>query len=110
MRRGELFDLTELRELLTPDQKDIAVRRIVEAARHGTRYMYTIKEACGILGASRDVASHLIHTYRLDAIVMGNIYRIPWYSIAEYLLDTDDDIAEALDEYIWSRRRTTGSR
>jgi len=92
MRRGELFDLTELRVPLTLDQKNNAVQRVVFAAQCGAKYTYTIKEACGILNISRDEIDFLIHFYRLDTLALGTIYRIPWYSLAEFLLDTDDDI------------------
>jgi hypothetical protein len=105
MRRGELFELPELRIPLSPDQKDIALRRIVDAARFGAQYTYTIKETAGILSVSRDVLDYLIHSYRLDALAIGIIYRVPWYSIAEYILDPGDDIDEAFDEYIRSRYR-----
>ena len=107
MRRGELFDLTELRLPLSSDQEDAALRRITEASRLGVQFMYTIKETCGILGISRDSMDYLIHTYRLDALAIGTIYRIPWYSLAEYILDKNDDTAEVFDEYIRSRHRAT---
>ena len=105
MRRGELFDLTELRLPLTPDQKDTALRRIVYAAQCGAQYTYTIKEACGILGISRDSMDYLIHTYRLDAVVIGIVFRITWYSLAEYIIEPADDIDEVFDEFIRSRYR-----
>jgi len=108
MRRGELFDLTELRTPLSFDQEKIALRNITEAVRLGSQFMYTIKEACGILGISRDMMNYLIHTYRLDALAIGTIYRIPWYSLAEYILDkNDDDIEEVFNEYVRSRHRAT---
>jgi excisionase family DNA binding protein len=103
MRRGELFDVTELRIPLTLDQKNSALRRIIDAARFGAQYTYTIKEACGILGISRDSMDFLIHTYRIDAIAIGTIYRIAWYSLAEYIVDPADDLDEVFDEYIRSR-------
>ncbi|MDR0443231.1 MAG: hypothetical protein LBH44_07495 [Treponema sp.] len=105
MRSGELFELPELRITLSPVQREASLRRIVEAARLGARYTYTIKEACGILSISRDAMDYLIHFYRMDALSIGIIYRIPWYSLAEYILDTDDDTEKALDEYIQSRYR-----
>jgi len=105
MRRGELFDLAELRLPLTPDQKDTALSRIVYAARCGAQYTYTIKEACGILGISRDSMDYLIHSYRLDAIVIGIVFRITWYSLAEYIIEPADDIDEVFDEFIRSRYR-----
>ena len=105
MRHGELFDLTELRIPLSQSQKDAALRRIVDLAHLGAQYTYTIKEVCGILSISRDSADFLIHSYRLDALSVGIIYRIPWYSLAEYILDPGDDIDEAYDEYIRSRYR-----
>jgi len=103
MRSGELFDLTELRIPLSPEQKNISLHRIVNAARLGAQYTYTIKEACGILGISRDSMDYLIHTYRLDAVAIGTIYRITWYSLAEYIIDPADDIDEVFDEFIRSR-------
>jgi excisionase family DNA binding protein len=105
MRRGELFELTKLRTPLSPSQKDAVLRRIVIAARLGVQYTYTIEEACGILAVSRDVMDNLIHFYRLDALVIGTIYRIPWYSLAEFILDPGDDLEGALDELIQSRYR-----
>jgi len=105
MRRGELFDITELRIPLTPDQKNIALRRIIDAARLGAQYTYTLKEACGILGISRDSMDFLIHTYRMDAVSIGTIYRITWYSLAEYIIDPGDDIDEVFYEYIRSQPR-----
>jgi len=107
MRRGELFDLTELRTPLSSDQEKIALCRIAEAARLGSQFTYTIKEVCGILGISRDMVGHLIHTYRIDTLAIGTIYRIPWYSLAEYILDKNhDDIEEVFYEYVRSRYRT----
>jgi len=105
MRRGELFDLSELRVPLTPEQKNRALRRIVDAARFGVAYTYTIKEAAGILSVSRDVMDYLVHTYRMDVLAIGTIYRIPWYSLAEYIIDPGEDIDEVFDEYIRSRYR-----
>ena len=105
MRRGELFDLTELRISLYPNKKETSLRRIIDAARFGAAYTYTIKEAAGILSVSRDVMDYLIHSYRIDALLIGTIYRIPWYSLAEYILDPGDDVDEVLDEYIRSRYR-----
>jgi len=106
MRRGELFDLSELRIPLTPSMKETTLRRIVEAARLGAQYTYTIKEACGILGISRDSMDYLIHTYRVDAVAIGAIYRIAWYSLAEYIIEPGEDVDEVFYEYIRSRYRT----
>jgi len=105
MRRGELFELSDLRIPLTPTQKETALRRIVDAAHLGAQYTYTIKEACGILGISRDSIDYLIHTYRVDAVAIGTIYRITWYSLAEYILEPGDDLDEAFYEYIQSQSR-----
>ena len=105
MRRGELFDLTELRVPLSPSQKETVLRRIVNAARFGSQYTYTIKEAAGIMAVSRDVMDYLIHSYRLDSLAIKGIYRIPWYSLAEYILEPGDDIDEVFDEFIRSKHR-----
>jgi len=105
MRRGELFDLSELRMPLTSMQKETTLRRIIDAARLGAQYTYTIKEACGILGISRDSMDYLIHTYRIDAVAIGAIYRIAWYSLAEYIVEPGDDVDEAFYEYIRAQSR-----
>jgi hypothetical protein len=105
MRRGELFDLIELRVPLSTNQKETALRRIVNDARFGAQYTYTIKEAAGILATSRDVLDNLIHSYRLDALFIKSIYRIPWYSLAEYILEPGDDVDEVFYEFIRSRYR-----
>jgi excisionase family DNA binding protein len=105
MRRGELFELPELRIPLSSDQKDTALRRIVDLARLGAQYTYTINEACAILSLSRDSIDYLIHSFRLDALAIGIIYRIPWYSLAEFILEPGEDVDEAFIEYIQSRYR-----
>jgi excisionase family DNA binding protein len=105
LRRGELFDLTELRAPPSHDYKNTKLRRIVDAARYGAKYTYTLKEAAGILNVSRDVADYLIHTYRMDALAIGVIYRIPRYSLAEYILDQGEDIDKAFYKYIRSRHK-----
>jgi len=106
MRCGELFELSELRIPLTPPMKETTLRRITEAARLGAQYTYTIKKACGILGISRDSMDYLIHTYRVDAVAVGTIYRIAWYSLAEYIIEPGEDVDEVFYEYIRSRYRT----
>ena len=105
MRRGELFDLSKLRMPLSHSQKETTLRRIIDAARFGAQYTYTIKEACGILGISRDSMDYLIHTYRMDAIAIGTIYRITWYSLAEYIIEPGEDVDEAYYEYIRAQSR-----
>lgn len=105
MRSGELFDLPELRIPLSSTQRDEALHRIIDLAYRGAKYAYTVKETCGILKISRDEMDHLIHYYKLDALSLGVIYRIPWYALSEYLLDADDSLEAAFDEYIRSRYR-----
>jgi len=106
MRRGELFDLTELRVPFSPDQKETSLRLIINAARLGTTYTYTIKEAACILFLSRDVMDYLIHTYRLDALLYRDDLSHSWYSLAEYMIDSADDIDEDFNEFIRSRLKS----
>jgi len=103
MRRGELFDLTDLRIPLSPERKSAALRRIAGAARFGAAVRLHDQGSLRHFSRLRGVMDHLIHSYRLDALAVGAIYHVPWYSLAEYILDPGGDIDEALDEYIRSR-------
>jgi hypothetical protein len=105
MKTGELFDLTELRVSMSSEQSDSAVKEIVQNARLGVRFFYSLKQACGVLHCSYDVIQSLIQSYRLDAVCFKSTYKIPWWSLAEYILDPGSDVDEAMNEYIQSKHR-----
>jgi len=109
MATGELFDdLRELRTPLSDEQRKAAIDDVVMRARFGVRYFYTLREACAILHASYDEMNTLMHLYKLDVVALRDAYRVPWWSIAEYLIDQDDDLEGAIDEYLRSRHRRPG--
>jgi hypothetical protein len=113
MAAGELFSGAELRQArtaLSAEQREAAVRNIIRRTRLGVKYFYTLQEACAILHCSYDELYTVLHRFRLDAVLFLTAYRIPWYEICAYLLDNDDDLEEALDEYLQAiaRRNTRG--
>jgi hypothetical protein len=113
MGTGELFGREELRQAkaaLTPARREAAIRDVIKSARLGAKYFYTLREACAILRVSYDELDTILYRYRLDAVLFLTAYRIPWYEICSYLLDDEDDLEEALDEYIKAntRRDTRG--
>jgi hypothetical protein len=105
MRTGELFDSLQLRQPLSAKQRKAAIDDLILQAHLGHKYFYTLYEACAVLHVSYDEMVTLIHFYKLDAVSFRGTYRVSWWAIAEYLLDVDDDIEEALGEYIRSRYR-----
>lgn len=98
----ELFDLKELRRPLSSSQRRAQLFSVVNSARLGRQFFYTMKQAAGILHWSYDQIFDAIHFYRLDAVVFLNLVRIPWWSLAEYLADPADDIDRATAEYLQS--------
>ena len=100
---NELFSISELREPLTDGEKKSLVRRVIARARLGIQYMYEVRETAGLLHISYDEIQTLLNFYRLDCTVLRDtIIRIPWWSLAEYLIDPADDMETALQDYIKS--------
>ena len=100
---NELFSVSELRQPLTPEEKNALIRRIIRNARLGIQYMYEVREAAGMMHISYDEIQTLLNFYRLDCVVIRDtIIRIPWWSFAEYLIDPADDMETALQEYLKS--------
>ena len=100
----ELFsisDLSDLRQLLTPEEKDALIDRIIRFARLGRQYMYDVREAAGLMHISYDEIQTLLNFYKLDCtVIKDTIVRIPWWSLAEYLIDPAEDVENALQEYL----------
>jgi hypothetical protein len=115
MAAGDLFEfdtIKQCRSPLSPEDRREAAEDIVRLMRYGAKYFYTTKEAAAILHCTYDEILTVISDYRLDVILFLSAYRVPWYGLCEYLLDEDDDLEEALDEYLRSiaRRDSGGSK
>jgi predicted DNA-binding ribbon-helix-helix protein len=105
MAAGDLFELEDIKQCrtpLSPGEREEAVRNIVRRVRCGAKYFYTLKEAAAILHCTYDEILTTISDYRLDVVLFLSAYRVPWYGLCEYLLDWDDDLEKALDEYLRS--------
>ena len=99
----ELFFISELRQPLTPEEKDALIDRIIRYARLGCQYMYEVREAAGLMHISYDEIQTLLNFYKLDCIVIKDtIVRIPWWSLAEYLIDPAEDMENAFQDYLKS--------
>lgn len=96
----ELFNIRELREPLTREQCALVLSSIVSRARLGGKYFYTLKESAGLLHWSYDQIFDAVHFYRLDAVRLLGLVRVPWWSLAEYLLDPAEEVDAALAAYL----------
>ena len=86
---------------LNAEEKDRLIRRIIRNAQLGARYMYRAKEVCAMLRITYDEIQTLINYYRLDCVVIRDtIIRIPWWSLAEYLIDPAEDVETAFYAYL----------
>lgn len=112
MARGELFttnDIRECRKPLSRAESETAAGSIIRNARMGIQYFYSLREACGIMHCTYDELMTILSLYRLDAVLFLSAYRIPWWDLAGYLLEGDNDLEEALDEYLRKiARRNSG--
>lgn len=99
----ELFSISELRQPLSPEEKEELIERIVRHAQIGYQYMYDVREAAGLMHISYDEIQTLLNFYKLDCFtIRGTVIRIPWWSLAEYLLDPAEDMETALQDYLKS--------
>lgn len=102
---NELFDIKELRKSLTQTERKTAAKRIIKAANLGKQYCYTLREAAGILHWSYDQIFDAVHFLKIDSFHILGLVRIPWWSLAEYLIDPADDIDSVFSRYIASLPR-----
>lgn len=98
----ELFNVKELRTPLSESQRFSAAKKVIAAAQLGIKYCYKIKEAAGILHWSDDQMFEAIKYYRIDAVEALGMVRIPWWSLAEYLIDPADDVDKCMTKYLES--------
>jgi hypothetical protein len=104
MARMELFDnLKQYRCPLSAAQRDAAVRFLIKNARIAQKYFYSLKESCAFLHCSVDELQTLLHFYKIDAILFRDAYRVPWYSLAGFLLTEEQD---TLREDVYAYIRT----
>lgn len=96
----ELFDVRALRCPLDAGQRDSLLRSVVLAAKFGQKWFYTLKETAGLLHWSYDQVFDAVHFYRLDAVKLLGLVRVPWWSLAEYLLDPAEEVDAALAGYL----------
>jgi hypothetical protein len=104
MARGELFDLRELRAPLSSQEHDTLARQIIRSAR-GAKFFYAPDECAGLLRLSYDEILAQLKLLKIDCILILSIMRVPWWSLAGYLIDPGDDIDAAVYEYLDSLPR-----
>jgi hypothetical protein len=112
MAKGELFEISEIKQCRKPlsqAEREAAVWEIIKKTRLGIKYFYSLREAGGILHHTYDELLTLIAEYRLDVVLFLSVRKIPWWDLAAFILDEDDDMEEALNEYLQAiARRHTG--
>ncbi len=102
MKEAWLFSKEEMSQPpLTDGQKQSLIRRIIDSADQGWQYMYKVREAAGLLHLTYDEIQTLLNYYKLDCVVIRDtIIRIPWWSLAEYLIDPAEDLEAAFYAYL----------
>lgn len=74
------------------------------AARNG-RLFYTIRQVSKMFGISGFRVYYLVYNYRLDAILVGGEYRIPYTAILGYLSDRSMITRQYFDYLAWTEAR-----
>ncbi len=108
MQYSLFSSLKECRSPLTEKERLDAVRKLISNARSCVQHFYKVKECCAILHLSIDELYTLIHFYRIDVVLFLGAYRLPWYSLAAFLLcEKEDTLEEDLHEYLDTISRRT---
>lgn len=85
---------------LTEEQRITAAKDIIKSAKYSVKYAYSMSEIAGILHWSYDQMFDAIHFFKLDAYQVLSIVRIPWWSLAEYLIDPAEDVEYLFQKYL----------
>jgi hypothetical protein len=104
MTEGWLFSEDEMSPSpSTQEGRSLLIHHIIRNAENGTRYMYREKEVCTMLRVTYDEIQTLLNYYRLDCtVIRDTVIRIPWWSLAEYLIDPAEDLEAAFYAYLKS--------
>ena len=104
MTEGWLFSEDEMSPSpSTQEGRKLLIDCIINSAKNGRRYMYREKEVCTMLRVTYDEIQTLLNYYKLDCVVIRDtIIRIPWWSLAEYLIDPAEDLEAAFYAYLKS--------
>ncbi len=74
------------------------------AARNG-RLFYTIRQVSKMLAISGFRVYYLVYNYRLDALLIGGEYRVPYTAILDYLSDRCMITRQYFDYLAWTEAR-----
>ncbi len=103
-----LFSPVEYRISLTESQRIEAVKTIISKAQIAYQFFYSTKEVCSILHCSKDMLNLIINDYRLDVVLFKNVFRIPWYDLAAFILtDSEDTLKEDYNAYMQAITKAT---
>jgi hypothetical protein len=75
-----------------------------KAACNG-RLFYSIRQASHLLGISGFRVYYLVYYYRLDALLIGGEYRIPYTAILDYLTDQAPITCQYFNYLAWTEAR-----
>jgi len=71
-----------------PEQKD-ASKILEENALYGVQFCYNVYQAAALLKVSYKKVLDLVMNCKLDCLKIRGTYRIPWWSLQDYLSDKE---------------------
>jgi excisionase family DNA binding protein len=84
---------------------NISTAVVLQKAASNGRLFYTIRQVAKMLGISGFRVYYLVYNYRLDALMVGGEYRIPYTAILDYLSDRCMITRQFFDYLAWIETR-----
>lgn len=83
----------------------VSLAVVLQRAAQNGRLFYTIKQVSKMLGISGFRVYYLVYNYRLDALLIGGEYRIPYTAILDYLSDHSMITRQYFNYLSWTEAR-----
>lgn len=82
---------------------------LLSSASRG-RSFYTVRQVADLLGISGFRVYYLVYNYRLDALLIGGEYRIPWTAVLDWMADREEISRQYFDYLAYIEEREIKGR
>jgi excisionase family DNA binding protein len=76
-----------------------SIRDVLLSSASRGRLFYSVRQVADLLGISGFRVYYLVYNYRLDALLIGGEYRIPWTAVLDWMADREE-IARQYFDYL----------
>ncbi|PKL14774.1 MAG: hypothetical protein CVV52_00280 [Spirochaetae bacterium HGW-Spirochaetae-8] len=82
-----------------------SIRDVLLSSASRGRLFYSVRQVADLLGISGFRVYYLVYNYRLDALLIGGEYRIPWTAVLDWIADREEISRQYFDYLAYIEER-----